>query len=78
MDESEFDAAFGFPSEFPYDFQSVGAEPLESGSTGTESSDEEDFFAGLTRRLSHASLHETKKEQLLTVPICNGDNKTEV
>ncbi|ESW13812.1 hypothetical protein PHAVU_008G228300 [Phaseolus vulgaris] len=76
MDDSEFDAAFGFPSEFPYEFHSLGAEPLDSGSTGTESSDEEDFFAGLTRRLSHASLHETRKDQLLTVPICNA-NKTE-
>ncbi|QCE01285.1 hypothetical protein DEO72_LG7g2581 [Vigna unguiculata] len=73
MDEAEFDAAFGFPSEFPYEFHSPGGEPVESGSTGTESSDEEDFFAGLTRRLSHASLYDTKKEQLLTVPICNGD-----
>lgn len=51
---------FGFPSEFPYEFDSFGAE--------TESSDEEDFFAGLTRRLSHASLHETRNPQL-TVPI---------
>ncbi|CAJ1970963.1 unnamed protein product [Sphenostylis stenocarpa] len=76
MDDAEFDAAFAFPSEFPYEFDSLGAEPLESGSTGTESSDEEDFFAGLTRRLSHASLNETKKEQVLTVPICNRD-KTE-
>lgn len=51
----ESDAAFGFPSEFPYEFDSI------------ESSDEEDFFAGLTRRLSHASLHETRKQ--LTLPI---------
>lgn len=75
MDEAELDAAFGFPSEFPYEFDTVGTEPVESGSTGTESSDEEDFFAGLTRRLSHTSLHETRKEQL-TVPIGNSE-KTE-
>ncbi|KAG4962268.1 hypothetical protein JHK84_039365 [Glycine max] len=77
MDDAELDAAFGFPSEFPYEFDSVGAEPADSGSTGTESSDEEDFFAGLTRRLSHTSLNETRKEQQkLNVPICNSD-KTE-
>ncbi|RDX85164.1 hypothetical protein CR513_33683, partial [Mucuna pruriens] len=79
MDDAEFDkendAAFGFPSEFPYEFDSVGTEPVESASTGTESSDEEDFFAGLSRRLSHTSLNETRKEQL-TLPICNSD-KTE-
>ncbi|KAJ1389165.1 hypothetical protein SESBI_38516 [Sesbania bispinosa] len=66
--KNEFDyAAFGFPSEFPYEFDSFGTEPVESvtGSTETESSDEEDFFAGLTRRLSH----ETRKQ--LTVPILN-------
>lgn len=78
MDDAELDAAFGFPSEFPYEFDSVGAEPADSGSTGTECSDEEDFFAGLTRRLSHTSLNETRKEQQkLNVPICNSD-KTEV
>ncbi|XP_027332907.1 uncharacterized protein LOC113847816 [Abrus precatorius] len=71
---AEFDAAFVFPNEFPYEFDSFGTEPVESGSTGTESSDEEDFFAGLTRRLSHAALNETRKQ--LTVPICNSD-KTE-
>ncbi|CAI8586241.1 unnamed protein product [Vicia faba] len=51
---AEFDAAFGFPNEFPYEIDSVE----------TENSDEEDFFAGLTRRLSQASLNETRKEQL--------------
>ncbi|XP_020237033.1 uncharacterized protein LOC109816426 [Cajanus cajan] len=77
MEDAEFDKenthldpAFAFPSEFPYEFHSVGTEPLESGSTGTESSDEEDFFAGLTRRLGHTSLNETRKEQL-TLPIFN-------
>lgn len=58
---AESDAAFGFPSEFPYEFDSFGTE--------TESSDEEDFFAGLSRRLSHASLHETRKQ--LTVSEVN-------
>lgn len=41
-----------------------------AGSTETESSDgEEDFFAGLTRRLSQTSLHETRKQLTTTVPI---------
>ncbi|XP_061343573.1 uncharacterized protein LOC133289602 [Gastrolobium bilobum] len=63
--DAELDAAFGFPSEFPFEFDSFGTE--------TESSDEEDFFAGLTRRLSQASLlNETRKQQL-TVPILNSD-----
>ncbi|XP_019433250.1 PREDICTED: uncharacterized protein LOC109340122 isoform X2 [Lupinus angustifolius] len=88
---TELETEFGFPSEFPYEFDSFGLEnlnsPLESveGSTETESSDEEDFFAGLTRRLSQASLHETRLSQAslhetrlsqLTVPISN-INKTE-
>lgn len=54
------DAAFGFPNEFPYEFDSFE----------TENSDEEDFFAGLTRRLSQASVNETRKEKL-AVPILN-------
>ncbi|MED6124031.1 hypothetical protein PIB30_055151 [Stylosanthes scabra] len=71
---------FGFPSEFPYEFDSFGFEPLSSppvesvaGSTETESSDEEDFFAGLTRRLSQATVHETRNQQLRSVPITNSD-----
>ncbi|MED6186566.1 hypothetical protein PIB30_067947 [Stylosanthes scabra] len=63
------DAVFGFPSEFPYEFGL--SSPVESvaGSTETESSDEEeDFFAGLTRRLSQATIHESRKQQL-TPPI---------
>ncbi|XP_015931426.1 uncharacterized protein LOC107457766 [Arachis duranensis] len=71
---------FGFPSEFPYEFDSFGLEPLSSppvesvaGSTETESSDEEDFFAGLTRRLSQATVHETRNQQLSSVPISNSD-----
>ncbi|MED6122715.1 hypothetical protein PIB30_042431 [Stylosanthes scabra] len=73
-------AEFGFPSEFPYEFDSFGLEPLSSppvesvaGSTETESSDEEDFFAGLTRRLSQATVHETRNQQLRFVPITNSD-----
>ena len=59
-------ATFCFPSEFPYEFDSFGVSsalrsPVESvaSSTETENSEEEDFFAGLTRRLSQASLSET-------------------
>ncbi|RDY06894.1 hypothetical protein CR513_09062, partial [Mucuna pruriens] len=58
------DADFCFPSEFPYEF-GVSSPAVESvaGSTETESSDgEEDFLAGLTRRLSQTSLHETRKQ----------------
>ncbi|RZB50436.1 hypothetical protein D0Y65_047378 [Glycine soja] len=49
---------FSFPSEFPYEFR-VSSPP----STETESSDgEENFLAGLTRRLSQTSLHEARKQ----------------
>lgn len=61
---------FAFPSEFPYDL-GLSSPPLESlaGSTETETSDgEEDFFAGLTRRLSQSSLNETRKH-LSALPI---------
>jgi len=73
-----FDAPFAFPSEFPYEF-GLSSPPLESlaGSTEaeTESSDgEEDFFAGLTRRLSQSSLNEARK-QLSALPI-QPDNGT--
>lgn len=74
MDDTELDVAFGFSSEFSYEFDSIGTELVHSGSTGTKSSDDEDFFTELTRRSSHTSLNETrKKQQLLTVPICNND-----
>ncbi|KAF5453618.1 hypothetical protein F2P56_028511 [Juglans regia] len=60
--------SFCFPTEFPYEFDSFGphsslSSPVESvaSSTENESSDEEDFFAGLTRRLAQSSLHETQK-----------------
>lgn len=64
--------SLSFPTEFPYEFDSFGSNsalssPVESvaGSTETESSDEEDFFAGLTRRLTQSTLYETQK---LAVP----------
>ncbi|XP_050211130.1 uncharacterized protein LOC126661344 [Mercurialis annua] len=52
--------SFSFPTEFPYEFDSFACSstsvtsPDESviGSTETESSDEDDFLAGLTRRLT--------------------------
>ncbi|KAI4306772.1 hypothetical protein L6164_030021 [Bauhinia variegata] len=78
---ADLDAAFSFPSEFPYEFDSFGvssalSSPVESvaGSTEAESSDEEFFFTGLTRRLSRASLNDTRK---LTVPNSTRD-KAEV
>lgn len=62
----------GFPSEFPYEFDSFCSKsalssPVDSavGLTETESSDEEDFLVGLTRRLAQSTLHETQK---LAVP----------
>ncbi|OMO94359.1 hypothetical protein CCACVL1_06043 [Corchorus capsularis] len=52
----------GFPTEFPYEFDSLDSpalsSPVESvvGSTETEeSSDEDEFLAGLTRRLAHST-----------------------
>ncbi|KAK4277887.1 hypothetical protein QN277_015812 [Acacia crassicarpa] len=83
---ADFDASFGFPSEFPYEFYSFGvsssslSSPVGSvaGSTETDSSGsdvDEDFFAALTRRLSQSSLYETPK---LTVPTCCDRDKTEV
>ncbi|KAK7305818.1 hypothetical protein VNO77_43730 [Canavalia gladiata] len=71
---TDMDASFGFPSEFPYEFgvPSPAVESVE-GSTETESSDEEeDFFVGFTRRLSQSSLHETRK-QLSSLPIKTDD-----
>ncbi|XP_004307591.1 PREDICTED: uncharacterized protein LOC101311909 [Fragaria vesca subsp. vesca] len=60
-----------FPTEFPYEFDSSSgpnsalSSPVE-GSTETESSsDEDDFLAGLTRRLAQSSLSQTQK---LSVP----------
>ncbi|KAK7828058.1 hypothetical protein CFP56_030562 [Quercus suber] len=76
-----FEPSLTFPTEFPYEFDSYGSSsalssPVESvaGSTETESSDEEDFFAGLTRRLTQSSLQETQK---LTVPSSFSHTKPE-
>ncbi|KAK8491078.1 hypothetical protein V6N13_122019 [Hibiscus sabdariffa] len=59
----------GFPTEFPYEFDSfdsfsVLGSPVESvvESTETESGDEDEFLAGLTRRLAYST------SQKLTVP----------
>lgn len=56
---SEFKPGLSFPTEFPYEFESFGSSvslssPDDSvvGSIETESSDEDDFLAGLTRRLT--------------------------
>ncbi|KAM4093884.1 hypothetical protein ACB094_06G153000 [Castanea mollissima] len=76
-----FEPSLTFPTEFPYEFDSFASSsalssPVESvaGSTETESSDEEDFFAGLTRRLTQSSLQETQK---LTVPSSFSHTKPE-
>ncbi|EXC07560.1 hypothetical protein L484_005867 [Morus notabilis] len=57
-----------FPTEFPYEFDSFGSNsalssPVESvvSSTETDSSDEEDFFAGLTRRFAQSTLRDSQK-----------------
>ncbi|XP_007009141.2 PREDICTED: uncharacterized protein LOC18585980 [Theobroma cacao] len=67
----------GFPTEFPYEFDSFDSSsalssPVESvvGSTETESGDEDEFLAGLTRRLAHST------SQKFTVPVLSLD-KTE-
>ncbi|CAK7325777.1 unnamed protein product [Dovyalis caffra] len=57
---TELKPSLSFPTEFPYEFDSFGSSsalssPVESvmgSSTETESSDEDDFLAGLTRRLT--------------------------
>ncbi|XP_039067454.1 uncharacterized protein LOC120213343 isoform X2 [Hibiscus syriacus] len=62
-------SSHGFPTEFPYEFDSFDSfsssnSPVESvvESTETESSDEDEFLAGLNRRLAHFT------SQKLTVP----------
>jgi hypothetical protein len=77
-----FALGFSFPTEFPYEFESFGtnsslSSPVESvaGSTENEGSDEEEFFAGLTRRLTQFSLPETQK---LAVKPSLPQNKPEV
>ncbi|KAF7812114.1 uncharacterized protein G2W53_033090 [Senna tora] len=77
-------AAFGFPSEFPYDFDRflllLGSGPsMDSvaGSTAIESTNDvdEDFFVDLARLLSQSTLNEIPK---LTVPTCCVRDKSEV
>ncbi|GLT89115.1 hypothetical protein SLE2022_071130 [Rubroshorea leprosula] len=67
--------SYGFPNEFPYEFDSLDSSALSSpvvsvGSTETDSSDEDEFFLGLSRRLSRSS------SQKLAVPSFYQD-KTE-
>ncbi|KAL4289728.1 hypothetical protein GQ457_14G024680 [Hibiscus cannabinus] len=61
----------GFPTEFPYEFDSfsVLGSPVESvvESTEAESCDEDEFLAGLTRRLAYST------SQKLTVPTLSLD-----
>ncbi|GLT93021.1 hypothetical protein SLE2022_108280 [Rubroshorea leprosula] len=62
----------GFPTEFPYEFDSLDSaliSPVESveGSTETDSSDEDEFFVGLSRRLTRSS------SQKLPVPSLTRD-----
>ncbi|KAL4297783.1 hypothetical protein GQ457_12G032560 [Hibiscus cannabinus] len=56
-------SAHVFPTEFPYEFSTLSS-PVESvvESTETESSDEDEFLAGFTRRLAYST------SQKLTVP----------
>lgn len=68
----------GFPTEFPYEFDSLDSalsSPVESvvGSTETDSSeeDEDEFFVGLSRRLSRSS------SQKLAVPSFAPENAAE-
>lgn len=51
-----------FPTEFPYEWESGSnlSSPVESV-TGTESSDEEDYMAGLTRQMAHYFLQDEEK-----------------
>lgn len=74
--EFGFPGNLSFPNEFPYEFDSFRTSPVESvvGSTETESSDEQDFLVGLTRRLAQSLLIESSK---LGVP-CFSKNKPEV
>ncbi|KAI9156506.1 hypothetical protein LWI28_007749 [Acer negundo] len=62
-----------FPMEFPYEFDSALSSPVDSVVCSTEtetenslSSDEEDFLAWLTRRLTHST-------QKLAVPVVTHD-----
>ncbi|GAU40088.1 hypothetical protein TSUD_151320 [Trifolium subterraneum] len=76
---TEFNTEFAFPSEFPYEFE-LSSPAVESvtSTDSTENSDEEEnnFFTGLTQRLSQSTLHETRN-QLTTEPINTWNNKPE-
>ena len=64
----------GFPSEFPYEFDSFGPSsalnsPVESVMSSTETeSDEEDFLTQLKRQLANSAIQETRK---LATPFCS-------
>ncbi|KAJ9160233.1 hypothetical protein P3X46_025654 [Hevea brasiliensis] len=66
---TDFNSSFCFPAEFPYEFDSFGScalsFPVESveGSTETESSDEDDFLVGLTRRMTQQLAVEPNKKK---------------
>ncbi|XWS07688.1 hypothetical protein CRYUN_Cryun41cG0011300 [Craigia yunnanensis] len=64
-------SSHGFPTEFPYEFESFSSlsSPVESvvGSTETESSVEDEFLTGLTRRFAHSTSHK------LTIPSLSLD-----
>lgn len=72
--DTEGSLGFGFPTEFPYEFDSFGSNsalssPVESVVSSTETeSDEDDFLAGLTRQLARSTLQETQK---LAAPMLN-------
>ncbi|XP_073226617.1 uncharacterized protein [Cicer arietinum] len=63
----EFDATLNFPSEFPYEFELSSPESTES------SDEEENFFAGLTQRLSQSTLNETRSQLSTTPPTKTRD-----
>ncbi|GMI80801.1 hypothetical protein like AT2G39870 [Hibiscus trionum] len=67
--ESSLVSTHVFPTEFPYEFSALSSSPVESvvESTETESSDEDEFLAGLTRRLAYST------SQKLTVPTLSLD-----
>ncbi|CAA6655057.1 unnamed protein product [Spirodela intermedia] len=58
-----------FPTEFPYEWEygSNLSSPVESV-TGTESSDEEDYMAGLTRQMAHYFLQDEEKGPTMLSP----------
>ncbi|XP_078427977.1 TIP41-like protein [Wolffia australiana] len=59
--EKNSNGGLSFPAEFPFSWE-YGS-PLES-----EASDEEDYMAGLTRRMAHSFLHDDEKSSGYPVP----------